>query len=471
MGTPLTISQKGRKGIHLQKDSSLEGELGKEGYFFESGQDGINIKAAHSAGLFYGIQTLRQLLPPVIESASNVDKIALEVPALKIKDKPRFSWRAFMLDDSRHFKGKEQVKKMLEQMALLKMNVFHWHLVDDQGWRIEIKKYPLLTTIGAKRKDSQIGSWQGTTFTGEPHSGHYTQADIKEIIRFADERHITIIPEIEMPGHGMAAMAAYPWLGTLGTTTEVPIRFGKMKDSYKIADPKVVAFLKDVLTEVMELFPGNIIHIGGDEVDFDGWKKSKEVQQFMKEKGLESPSDLQISFTNGIAQFLTEHGHRMMGWNEIAGGEIHEWQESSDVVAKEKLSSNAIVHFWKGDPKLISETATRGYDMVNSYHLFTYLDYDYESIPLEKAFHFDPVPEELAPELQSKILGLGCQMWSELLLQDSVLDRQVFPRIAAYATVGWNAKADKDYVVFRKKLMKNIVPRWDLKGIEYYRKY
>lgn len=358
------ILQKG-EGIKLLIDKGLRDSLGEEGYRLSVETDRISILASSSTGIFYGIQSFQQLFPADFGFKSGHQKVAIKM--LEITDKPRFGWRAFMLDESRHFMGKEQVKKLLDQMAMLKMNVFHWHLTDDQGWRIEIKKYPNLTAIGSKRKDTQVERESDKRF-GEPHEGFYTQEEIKEIIAYAKDRHITIVPEIEMPGHAMAAIAAYPWLGSLGTTKEVPETFGKMPDSFNIADPKVIAFLQDVLDEVIDLFPGKAIHIGGDEVNYEPWLKSDLVQEFMVKEGLKSPVDLQIFFTNQISNYLEGKGKRMMGWNEIMGDDIHEEREESPQDIGQKLGSSSIVHFWKGDLSLIQKAVKEGYQVVNSNH-------------------------------------------------------------------------------------------------------
>jgi len=462
----LELTSIGEKGLVLKLDKNLTDELGSEAYLLEVGQKVIRITGSDQAGVFYGIQTLRQLLPLDL----NEDSGELSLSSVRIKDKPRFSWRAFMLDEARYFKGMDQVKKILDQMALLKMNLFHWHLTDDQGWRIEIKKYPKLTSVGSTRKDTQIGGWNSKERSGKPHSGFYTQEQIKEIIAYATERHINIVPEIEMPGHASAAIAAYPWLGTIGELKETPVVFGKLPDSYNVADPKVYAFIEDVLSEVMALFPGKTIHIGGDEVKFDAWKESEEVQAFMKKKALESPADLQIFFTNKVSNFMDKKAHRMMGWNEIMGGDVHEWQKAKDVEVKEKLATSAIIHFWKGKLDLIKEAVRKGYDIVNSYHMYSYLDYSYKYIPIEKAYAFDPIPEGLDKKYHAKVLGSGCQMWSEWIPEVSDMDRMIFPRLAAYAEVGWTARERKNFLIFRTSL-NAMLERWKLEGIGYADKF
>ncbi len=313
--------------IAFKYDERLE----EEAYELNVTKNGIVLTASSSTGWFYGVQSLIQLLPGTSDPSESSS--SLEIQEIHIKDSPRFKWRAFMLDEARYFKGMDQVKMLLDEMALLKMNVFHWHLVDDQGWRIEIKKYPLLTEIGSKRKSPQVGPlmWDSPIQSAEPHEGFYTQEEIKELVRYAEERHITIVPEIEMPGHSSAAIASYPWLGTAKREIEVPIRFGGVGiDVYDVSDPKVYQFLTDVLDEVMALFPSDVIHIGGDEVKYTQWKESETVQAYMKEKGLASPADLQVYFTNQISQYLQSKGRRMMGWNEIMGHNLHEYQNDTD---------------------------------------------------------------------------------------------------------------------------------------------
>jgi hexosaminidase len=454
------------KGIQLVLDPLLKSELGNEGYRLRVQPKGITVEGATNAGIFYGIQSLRQLLPSDFEFDPDQNKIA-KIQEVLIVDKPRFPWRAFMFDESRHFKGSEVVKGLLDQMALLKMNVFHWHLTDDQGWRIEIKKYPKLTSVGGFRTDTQTARHSDMR-SGVPHGGFYTQEQIKEIIAYASERHIQIVPEIEMPGHAMAAIAAYPWLGTLGTTTEVPVTFGKMDDSFNITDPKVYNFLEDVLSEVFALFPGKVVHIGGDEVKFDAWKSSEKIQSYMKNEGLSTPVDLQIYFTNRISQFLDSNNKRMMGWNEILGDNVHDWQDTSDMDVNQKLAKSTIVHFWKGSLELINKAVSNGYDVVNSYHAQTYLDYNYNAIPLSKAYDFDPIPEGLDSKYDSKVLGFGCQMWSEWIPTLEKMNLQIFPRLAAYAEVGWTAKTKKDYTKFLSCLPE-LEKRWDLLGISSHK--
>ena len=442
----------------------LDQKLDKEAYKLMVSKNGIQIIASTNTGWFYGIQSLIQLFP-----SDSSDKISdVKIPSVTINDAPRFSWRAFMLDEARYFKGMEQVKALLDEMALLKMNVFHWHLTDDQGWRIEIKKYPRLTEIGSKRKSTQVGplKWDSPINSAEPHEGFYTQEQITEIVEYAKERHITIVPEIEMPGHSVAAIASYNWLGTVKNEVEVPITFGVSADLYDVSDPKVFKFLTDVLDEVMELFPSEVIHIGGDEVKYDHWKASKAINSYMKENKIDSYAGLQVHFTNKISQYIQSKGRRMMGWNEIMGSNLHHYQDDTASNSSQQLAKETVVHFWTGDLKLATQAASNGYDIVNSISSHTYLDYGYNNIPLSKAYVFDPVPKNLDPKYQAKIIGLGCQMWGEWIPTIGHMQFQVFPRIAAYAEVGWTEKRIKNFEEFKESL-KKLQIHWKEKGIYY----
>ena len=444
----------------------VDESLADEGYELTITEDKILICAKNTTGWFYGTQTLMQLCSYNADFSKYEKQLKLK--EVTIKDAPNFKWRAFMLDEARYFKGMDQVKMLLDEMAFLKMNVFHWHLVDDQGWRIEIKKYPKLTEIGSKRKSTQIGplQWESPIQSAEPHEGFYTQEEIKEIIKYAKDRQITIVPEIEMPGHSTAAIASYPWLGTSKKETEVPIKFGVGKDVFDVTNERTNQFLKDVLEEVMALFPSEVIHIGGDEVKYNHWKSSESVQKYMKEKNLATPADLQVYFTNNISKYLESKGRRMMGWNEIMGHNLHDYQDKNDTKTSQKLAEKSIVHFWKGDVKLAETAARNGYEIVNSLHNFTYLDYTYKNLPLSKAYSFDPIPEKLDEKYHDKIIGLGCQMWGEWIPTIGDMHYRVFPRIAAYAEIGWTAKKRKDFTFF-KTALKNLQKRWTAKEIYF----
>lgn len=442
--------------ILLQIDPSVLPDK-KEGYFLDATSGKIIIKSATPGGVLNGIQTLRQIIKE--------REGKLTVQKATVTDYPAFSWRAFMLDEGRYFKGKEVVKELLDRMAELKMNTFHWHLTNDQGWRIEIKKYPKLTEVGAFRDSSEINHFGSDVYDGKIHGGFHTQEDIKEVVDYATKRHITIVPEVSMPGHASAAIASYPWLGTSGKPIRVPGKFGVHYEVFKVSDPKVMQFFDDVTNEVIALFPGSVFHIGGDEVKYDQWKASPEIRAYMAQKKLKTPAELQVYFTNEISNMLAAKGKKMMGWNEITGAKLHEYQSDEDTEeVKQQLAPGTIVHFWKGDTALIRETIVKGYDIVNSFHEYTYVDYSYESIPLEKAYTFNPVPEGLTEEQKSKVLGLGCQMWGEFIPTVESMNLKTYPRLAAYAEVGWTDASNKDYQRFQTSL-DYFLKKWAALGI------
>jgi hexosaminidase len=440
--------------IRLSLANDLPDTLGREGYRLAVQPRQVRIAARSAAGVFYGIQSLRQM------AVQKTRAKALAFPCASIEDKPRFSWRAFMLDEARYFKGTPVVKHLLDEMALMKMNTFHWHLTDDQGWRIEIKKYPLLTKTGAYRRESETGTWLSNVFDGTPHGGFYTQDEVKEIIQYAAGRHITIIPEVEMPGHAGAAIAAYPWLGVKNEPMEVTTRFGIQNEVFHIVKPEVLQFLHDVLDEIMALFPSPIVHIGGDEVQYGHWQESEEVNRYMREQAIHSAADLQIRFTNAISAYLAARNHRMMGWNDILGTEN---EQAGQPAPRQTLSRDAIIHFWTGDPTIVNEAVARGHDVVNSHSAFTYLDYDYATTSLEKTYSFEPIPKGLPPEQHEKILGLGCQMWGEWIPTVEKMNQQIFPRIAACAEVGWSH--NRNISRFSAAWQNYLAPRWKRKGI------
>lgn len=441
-----------RSDIWLQLDTSvLPGK--EEGYVLDVASSGITIRASSKAGIFNGIQTLRQII-----RVYNGQLIARQAT---ITDYPAFSWRAFMLDEARNFRGKKSVCKLLDEMALLKMNVFHWHLTDDQGWRIEIKKYPKLTEVGAFRDSSETGGYFSHIYDGKPHGGFYTQEEIKEIVNYAALRNIRIVPEIEMPGHCGAAIAAYPWLGTTGKEMKVSCDFGVQYASYNVSDPKVVSFLEDVLNEVITLFPGNTIHIGGDELNYEQWKNSSSIREYMVKNKLKTPADLQVFFTNTFVAFLTAKNQKLMGWNEITGVKLHDYQSEEDTNVSQILDKRAIVHFWKGEPALIKAAVEKGYDVVNSYHIYTYTDY--ASTSMESAYSFNPA-EGVPAELKKRVLGMECHLWGEFFQTEDEMTRHIFPRFAAYAESGWVNPEKKDYKRFLQALP-NFLTRWSVKGI------
>lgn len=439
--------------VILEIDKEIN-NLGEEGYFLNINQERILISAPSPAGVFYGIQTLRQLLPIEIESVTNKSHVEWSVPSVEIKDYPRFSWRGYMLDESRHFLGKEVVKRNLDLMALFKMNIFHWHLTDDQGWRIEIKKYPLLIEIGSKRKETQIGGFISKKTDNIPHEGFYTQKDVQEIVAYADKLFIKVIPEIDMPGHSKAVLAAYPELSCTGGPFEVPIKFGIKKDVFCVGKESVFEFIQNVLDEIIQLFPSYIIHIGGDEVPKKRWKECPECQTRIKSESLNNEKELQIYFTNRIITFLTSRDCRVMGWNQILS---------------DKLSEDVIGQYWIFGKKEVTKHLKRGGNIVMSKFGYTYLDYSYSFTSLSKAYRYEPIPKRLMKEYHCNILGIEAPMWTEWVRNVNELDWQTFPRLIAFAETGWTLKEQKNFKNFKKRLG-IILKRLDMLGVSYAQK-
>lgn len=407
----------------------------------------IRLSAASRNGLLHALQSLRQ----IISRQEN----GIMLPVCRIMDEPAFRWRAFMLDESRHFQGMETVKKLLDEMSYLKMNTFHWHLVDDPGWRIEIKKYPELTAVGSKRdfshRDLTPEQWEERF---PERKMYYSQDEVREIVRYAGERGIQVVPEIEVPGHASASIAAYPWLGASSQRQGS----GVWGDLYDVTDPKVETFVRDVLDEVITLFPSKIIHIGGDEANYTHWRNNPQIVRFMKDQGIPTFADLQLWSINRFSKYLESKGVRMMGWNEITGDNIR-GEAHLEASRSEKLARGTLVHFWDGDIGLINKAIDEGYEVVNSNRHYTYLDYPYEVTPLEKVYSFHPIPDGLATEKVSWVAGIGCQIWGEYTPDLGRLYHQTFPRIAACAECGWTKVENKDYNAFRNRV-KKTERRW-----------
>ena len=424
--------------------------LGPEGYLLQVDPNHAAISASAPRGLFYGIQTFRQLLPWEIEAHDLNSSIQWKVPCILIRDLPRFSWRGFMLDEGRHFFGKQAVKTLLDVMALLKMNVFHWHLTEDQGWRIEIKQYPKLIEVGSKRKETQINGVKSEETDGIPHEGYYTQEEIQEVVEYAKERFIQVVPEIEMPGHCVAALASYPELSCREESLEVPATFGIKKDVYCAGKERVFEFLTDVLSEVMELFPSNVIHIGGDEVPKDRWKECEDCQNRIQEEGLKDEKELQAYFINRIGTFLHSKGRRMMGWNEIMNGRIRK---------------DAIGQYWRWDWFRLRKYLKRGQSYVMSRSNRLYLNHDLSLSKLKKCYSYDPVPKLLKKE-KDHILGVEAPAWTEWIKTEKDLQEVVFPRLLAVAEMGWSSRKDRDFESFRKRL-EQFLKRFDALDLAY----
>jgi len=408
--------------------------LGNEGYILDVSTDDIIIKANAPAGAFYAVQTIRQLL--LGQSRKN-NSNPFELPCMVVEDIPRFPWRGYMLDEGRHFHGMETVKKMLDVMALLKLNTFHWHLSEDQGWRVQIKKYPKLTEIGSKRKFTQTGGYLSKKFNNIPHEGFYTQDQIKEIIAYARDRYITVIPEIDIPGHSTAALASYPEYSCTGGPFEVSPKFGVHKEIYCVGKETTFHFIEDILSELMNLFPSPIIHIGGDEVPKDRWKLCPDCQKRMQTENFKEVEQLQGYFTNRIAAFLKNNNRQTIGWNEIL---------------KSDVPPDVITQFWLGSRKLLLNQIRKGGKAVMCPFKYVYLDHTYAFTSLDKAYSFEPIPKNLEPEFHKSILGTEGLMWNEWVPTTKRLHWRTFPRLIAYAEIGWTEANNKNLTDFKNRL-------------------
>jgi hexosaminidase len=451
------IELKSGKAIVFKKESSLA----KEAYHLNISESQIAIKASTDQGAFYAVQSLRQLLPAELENGSYT-KTDILVPAVSIQDEPQYGYRGMHLDVGRHLFSVDFIKRYIDALAMLKYNTFHWHLTEDQGWRIEIKKYPKLQEVAAYRKETLIGHYsdQPHQFDGKRYGGYYTQEEIKEVVAYAEERFVTIIPEIEMPGHSQAAIAAYPYLGCTGEPVEVATKWGVFEEVYCPTE-ETFAFLEDVLDEVMALFPSKYIHIGGDEAPKTRWKESDFCQQLIREKGLKNEEGLQSYFIERIEKYLNSKGREIIGWDEILEG---------------GLAPNATVMSWRGTKGAI-EAAKQQHDVVMTPTSHCYFDY-YQSendneplaiggfLPLEKVYEFNPIPEELTEDEKQYIKGVQGNVWTEYMPTEEQVEYMVFPRILAMSEVGWSKPEQKDYQDFVKRV-EHFNNRLDVLEINY----
>lgn len=446
-------SKKSDTKILFTKDNSIKNE---EGYLLKIDINKIEIRANSSKGAFYAVQSLIQLLP--IENKST----SISIQCLEIQDAPQFAYRGMHLDVARHFFSVDFIKKQLDLMALLKINTFHWHLTEDQGWRIEIKKYPKLQEIAAFRNETLIGHYadEPHQFDGKKYGGFYSQKEIKDIVRYASERQITVIPEIEMPGHSQAAIAAYPELGCTGNQLEVATKWGVFEDIYCTKE-STFQFLEDVIDEVVTLFPGKYIHIGGDEAPKSRWKNCAHCQNVIKKEGLKNEHELQSYFIKRMEKYINSKGKQIIGWDEILEG---------------GLAPNATVMSWRGNEGAI-EAAKQQHDVIltpNSHCYFDYYQSDNENeplaiggfLPLEKVYDFNPIPEELTKEEAKFVLGAQGNVWTEYMSTPEKVEYMVFPRVIALAEVVWSAKEHKNYDDFIRRL-EFFNKRLDAKNVQY----
>ena len=459
------IGSRAPAGAVVLRLEDLAARLGPEGYLLDVSPDNILVRAAAPAGLFYGVQTLRQLLPPSVERPSGTPGAGpLTVPCVAVEDRPRFAWRGALLDCARHFFPKDFVLRWIDILALHKINTFQWHLTDDQGWRVEIKAYPRLTEVGAWRVDRESDHWNAREpqKPGEAatYGGFYTQDDIREVVAYAAARHITVVPEIEMPGHAKAALSAYPELScTGGPFTVPPGGYWPITDVFCPGNERTFAVLADILAEVAALFPGPYVHIGGDEVDKAEWRRCPKCQARMKAERLADEKELQSYFVRRVERVLAGLGKRLVGWDEILEG---------------GLAPGATVMSWRGTEGGVT-AAKSGHDVVMSPTSHCYIDY-YQGppaheplsiggyVPLSKVHAFEPVPAELTPEEAGRVLGGQVNLWTEYVGDGRHAEYMALPRLAALAEAVWSPKERGDWAGFAARV-KGLFSRYDAAGL------
>jgi hexosaminidase len=446
-----TVAQRtaGRGDVTLRLDRGA-GE-GPEAYTLEVGARGVEISAPATEGVLWGVQTLRQLLPPAVsrqpsdptpppaDGGRRTADGPIVLPRLVIHDSPRFSWRGSLMDVGRHFFPAPFVERYIDLLSRYKLNVLHWHLTEDQGWRLQIRRYPRLTEVGAWRTERD----------GSRYGGFYTQDEVREVVEYARQRGVTIVPEIEMPGHSVAAIASYPWLGCTGDTTiQVANSWGVFQDVYCPRDT-TFTFLENVLTEVLALFPSPYIHIGGDEVPKDRWKACPDCQELMRREGLANEEELQSWFVRRIGRWLAAHGRRLVGWDEITEG---------------GLAPNAVVQVWR-DPATIAAVARQGHDLIASPSGSVYINRSPGDLTLAGVYAFEPVPDSLTPAEAAHILGGEATLWSEGITTAN-FDLMAFPRILAFAEALWS-RGPRDLAEFRSRLAAGEGPRLTALGVAF----
>ena len=454
-GHPLdtgTTTGKIPAGSILLRTADALAKMGNEGYRLTSSKGGVKLEAFAPAGLFYGVQTLLQLLPAEVEGGTQPADSDWSIPFVRIEDEPRFVWRGAHLDVGRHFFPKEFIKKYIDLLAMYKLNTFHWHLTEDQGWRIEIKKYPRLTEIGAWRRE--------TMDDATPHGGFYTQEDIREVVAYAKKRFISVIPEIELPGHCQAALAAYPELSCSGGPFKVATEWGIIYDVYCAGNDRTFEFLQDVLAEVIDLFPAEYVHIGGDEVPKLRWQNCLKCQERIRTEGLKDEDELQSDFIKRIERFLSSQGKRLVGWDEILEG---------------GLAPNATVMSWRGVVGGI-EAAKSGHDVVMTPTSYCYFDY-YQGLfdepraiggflPLDKVYSFEPVPTELSEAEARHVLGAQANVWTEYIEDSQQAEYMLLPRILALSEVVWSKKDLRSFPDFSRRIVSHY-DRLAAKGVNF----
>ncbi len=451
---PLDLAKEGGRGngIAFALDASRQW-VAPDAYSIDIDGNGIRVHAGNAKGLYYGAVTLAQLLTSGADGGANV-----RLPALHIDDAPRFGWRGFMLDSARHFQSVDEIKRLLDAMAQLKLDVFHWHLTDDQGWRFPVPGWPKLTTVGSCRLPAGDGGIDAATGRPAPYCGFYTEAQIREVVAYAAEHHIDVVPEVDIPGHATAAIAAYPQLGVSGQPIAVSNEWGVNVNLFN-ADETTMRFLEDVLGQVAKLFPGKFVHIGGDEAVKDQWKASPKMQARIRELGVAGEEGLQAWMVARLERTLAAHGKRLLGWDEILMGE---------------LPPSATVMSWRGIDGGI-EAAKKGHDVVMAPSNVLYLDYLQTDSPneppgrpatieLHQVYGFEPVPKALDAQQARHILGVQANVWTEHMRSFARVQHAYFPRIAALAEVAWSPPQVRDYTDFLQRLPA-MLPRWKSLGL------
>lgn len=449
-----TTSAKVKNAITLRLNKKVQS---KEGYVITVDKKGVVIEGATAAGVFYGVQTLRKSIP--------VDKSLTEVtlPGVVVKDAPRFGYRGVMLDCARHYFPVKFVKQFIDLIAMHNMNVFHWHLTDDQGWRIEVKKYPDLAKIGSVREKTVLGH-NSDVFDDTPYGGYYTQEEAREIVKYAADRFITVIPEIDMPGHMIAALAAYPDMGCTGGPYKVSPIWGIMPDVLCLGNEKTYQFCEDVLSEMMDIFPSEYIHLGGDETPNVRWKECPKCKALMAKENL-TPGKLQGYFTNRIEKFVNSKGRRIIGWDEILDGDINQ---------------SATIMSWRGTAPG-ARGAKMGHDVIMSPSSHVYFDY-YQTrqgesqweeplliggnLPIERTYSLEPVPEGADAETASHIIGVQGNLWTEYIAGPSLAEYQVLPRMGALSEVQWRPQGQKDFENYKVRQTR-MLKLYDAYGLVY----
>lgn len=467
-GLAFKASKAAKAALQLRLNPSLKGES----YCLSVSKTNVIIEAARPVGFFYALQTLKQMLPTraVIAGVSVEKGTSMTLPVVEIEDAPRFGWRGFMLDEGRHFFGKKAVKQVLDVMAAYKMNRFHWHLTDDQGWRVEIKKYPRLTTYGAWRNTMTL-SWGNTLPDGERYGGYYTQDDVREIVAYARERFIEIVPEVDIPGHSQAAVAVYPEF--LACDPEKPhevwLSQGVSTDVINVANPKAVQFAKDVIDELITLFPYQYMHLGGDECPVKKWEQNKDCQALLKQIGSKNYRDLQIHFYKQLKDYVAskpaQQQRHFIFWNEVLHG-------NTSVLGKDFT-----VMAWVGADKAAQEAAKRGLTTILSPQIPYYINrrqskdiweprsQGWGTETVEAVYNYVPM-KNVAENLQEKYMGVQANFWTEWVENTPKLQYLLLPRLAAVAEAGWTPQAERSYPDFLKRLQQER-SYYDMKGMNY----